>query len=357
MLFASICISFNLLPPVDVGAAAPLEDLGKAMSQHRLDEATEFWEAYLQREAEFWEERDSDGPRETLRPYEGNITSLQKNLGYPSSCRQRAEQASRHQRALQLLEWLDQTTMDNTNARPDLFPAGGSLYEAGEKVVECEDQAGARLRQLNQDAPLHLWIGSDKPHSRAVFNPREHVVPGQCVIMNMSDEAGRLQEPCAGIDVARVDKVYDDQVQLDGKRQMDVTYLVPAALRKDGHGAHRTSTVWPIDWVEQKLVPWMTMDSTGTECVAWTEIGVDVDVVLWGCNLTRGTKRGGASIYKVHQRTILAQWQRAIEFARSSAAAFEGGEDAEGDTLDDSEDDDDLLGLAELAQRVQQRRR
>jgi hypothetical protein len=175
---------------------------------------------------------------------------------------------------------------------------------------------------------------------RALFDPSKHIGQGQLVIMNMSEGGERRREPNSGVDIAIVDRVYNDPVNL-GKKLMDVTYHAPKGLVPGTQG-HSDKSHWPSDWTAQRLVPWLVrLSNTRRSTLGHhKDKGVSVDVVPWSCNVT-----SSKLVHKQQQKTLLAQWKRTIRHVRGISHNASSDAWDEGDTLDDDDDNDDVFGM------------
>lgn len=291
---------------------------------------------------------DPSADSEHRRPYTGWVKGVTLRHG----CAGTAWNEDVWQRAKQLLPLLDTSASYVPPSGDSILPK--VVVQALDKVKDYEDRVGARIYASVKDVPLHLCAEGDKPPSKSVFNPHKDVCRGQLVILDMSRASDRSGEPNRGVDIARVDKVDTHPLHRD-KAILTVTYLVPHGLEK-GDSGHSVDTPWPADWFTAKLVPWQipTQPSgrrkrrnDAARFGDWVEAGINADVVLWSCNITKKSV-----IYSRSQSIVAVQWRRLIDSITSGTPVppVEAGED----TRDESSDDEMPLAMAAA---LRQRRR
>lgn len=280
---------------------------------------------------------DPAGDIEARRPYPGWVRGVTLRHG----CAGNAWSEAAWQRARDIIyPLLDASSTSNPS--PGVTEMPKKVAEALVKVKEYEDHVGARIYAACRDAPLHLSVSGDRPPSKSIFKPHKDVSRGQLVILDMSKDLTRRDQPNRGIDIARVDKVDKHPLHND-KSLLTVTYLVPIGLEK-GEAGHSVKTPWPAGWWSGRLVPWQIparqrgRKGKGRKGMsggfgAWVESGIDADVVWWSCNLTKKD----CTIYKKSQSVVEAQWKRLIESVGSDTPLppIEAGEDTRDDSADD----------------------
>lgn len=295
---------------------------------------------------------DPQGESESRRPYLGWVKGVTLRHG----CQGTAWREGEWVRAKQLIPILDASSKYDLSVQGDDLPK--PIAEALQKVKEYEAKVGAQLLESTKKAPLYLSVDGDRPPRGTVFDPHEHVYQGQLVILDMSKDESRQNDANHGVDIARVDKVRDHPLHR-AKKLLTVTYLVPKGFPKGDQG-HSAQTPWPDEWWTGKLVPWQIPararkgkgrrkknQAQRTVFGDWQEAGIDAEVALYSCNLTKA-----GTIYKGSQPVVEAQWKRLL-------ASIEDGipmppVEAGDDTRDDSADDEEPLLVATNRRRERQ---
>jgi hypothetical protein len=197
-----------------------------------------------------------------------------------------------------------------------------ALKQAFLKAAEADNRVKQSLHDFEMHAPLHVWHKGDKPLSRELFDPNNHVQCGDYVLIHTSCDNNT--DRCW--DIARVMQ----KMERLGNSFLRVNYLLPKGV---GVNAAGVSEAWPENWVDYPLVWWPLPGRK-----IWSNPAVPIDSIWWACTPIKSGQIPAGKQRKI----MMAQVQRLKEHIAKETGVYRPlAHDLNGTLEDDTEASDE----------------